>query len=88
MTLDDIPETGKVKVQCADCGYSNDGELVLVDRMLTDSPPGPLRKGDMLEIYSDDCMDPDDRISFCPECDNELINGELEALDLLDNGSG
>ncbi len=56
------------KVSC-ECGWSNDGRLIIVDRYATDFPPIPRGNGlGFLEIYRDDGMDPDDRVSECPCC--------------------
>lgn len=59
---------GRAAVECACCGWSNDGRLIVVDRYETDSPPGPRGKHPMIEFYADSCMDPDDRLLDCPSC--------------------
>lgn len=59
--------TGVTHVRCRDCGWSNDGRLVLVDRWITDYPPIPYT-GPILELYLDEDMDPDGRIVDCNVC--------------------
>lgn len=62
-----------IKVACPKCGWNNDRRLVMVDRYLTDAPPGPRGDGvEFLEIYLDDGFDPDDRVSTCGGCDEDL----------------
>lgn len=84
VTIDDLRAgSGKATVQCGNCGWSNGGALTLVDRCLNDSPPGPLNPGDMLEVYADKYMDPDDRITNCRMCDEEFLNDELGGLEIF-----
>lgn len=64
------PKTGTALVIC-ECGWSNEGRLIMVDRYITDHPPIPTR-GTMIELYLDHVCDPDDRVSACPECGNAL----------------
>lgn len=62
-----------VKVACPSCGWSNDGELEVVDRYETDFPPVPRGTGSsFLELYLDTGHDPDDRVVECFECGNHL----------------
>lgn len=69
----DMRERDVVAVKCIDCGWDNDGELVLVDRYLTDYPPIPRHKPEaFLEVYRDDGGDPDDRNPTCDGCGLDL----------------
>lgn len=64
-----------IKVACPDCGWTNEGGLVLVDRYETDYPPVPRGDGtSFLELYHTPGGDPDDRIGECgnPDCAADL----------------
>lgn len=58
-------------IDCAcECGWDNDGHLIVVDRWAHDWPPIPYIE--MIEFYLDSGMDPDDQVSECPNCGEEL----------------
>jgi hypothetical protein len=58
------------------CGAGD--ALFAVDRYASDHPPIPYT-GPIVEVYSSDAGDPDDRVTECPNC------GEpLDSLDSLD----
>lgn len=65
---------GLIGVACPHCGWDNDGALTLVDRYATDFPPGPRGSNprSWYELYRDEWMDPDDRVSECDQCGAEL----------------
>lgn len=69
----DMAERAAVSVACPSCKWTNEGRLVLVDRYLTDWPPGPRGDGhSFLELYLDSTCDPDDRVNECPSCTEYL----------------
>lgn len=62
-----------VEVACRECGWSNDGELVLVDRYALDWPPIPRGDGrHFLELYLESSLGPDARVMWCAQCGREL----------------
>lgn len=68
----ELRDRGVIAVAC-ECGWDNDGRLVLVDRYATDFPPIPHFSIDaFIEVYRDSGGDPDDRLHECPECSREL----------------
>jgi hypothetical protein len=71
-----IPDSGRVKVACPDCGWTADGELELVDRYVTDWPPIPWC--DLREVVADPEFGP---VGFCPGCD-ELLDPDNVVLAL------
>lgn len=68
-----MAERDTVAVACENCGWDNDGKLVLVDRYLTDWPPIPrFNPRAFLEVYRDSGGDPDDRNPTCDGCGLDL----------------
>lgn len=75
ITAEQIPQdTGILSVRCT-CGWSADGDLIVVDRWITDFPPIP--KTPIIEFYSDP-IDPESRLSECPNCGGPLDLGDVE----------
>jgi hypothetical protein len=62
------PQTGITPVACGGCGWSAGGQLVMVDRWITDYPPIPYVP--LIEFYSDGFGDPEHeaRRRLLPEC--------------------
>lgn len=77
MLLAEIPASGSATVACA-CGQ----QVVVVDRYVTDFPPGPRGRNpeSWVEFYRDHAGDPDDFLSGCPRCDEELELASVEVV--------
>lgn len=74
-------EQGSCYIACAECGWSNDETLILVDRWVLDYPPVPYTP--LFEIYLDKYMDPDDRVMECPSCYGDLLHPESVVVNKL-----
>lgn len=70
MTVAEMAGRDVVKVRCQ-CGWDGGGNLEVVDRYLTDWPPGPRGNPDRWMELQTSC-DPDDRVRECPACEDEL----------------
>lgn len=72
----ELRERDTIPVAC-ECGWDNDGQLVLVDRYATDHPPIPHFSIDaFIQVYRDRGGDPDDLVHDCPECGGPLDRHE------------
>lgn len=76
----------QVKVSCPNeqCHWSIGGRLTMVDRYASDSPPIPWM--DIREIYLDNSLDPDDRVSECRVC-GEYLNVDTVLVSTLRHAS-